>query len=115
MLASSGEITEPCPVPVSLTVTTPSSRMPALSHFWIRRMMRRSPIRCEVLGLEPEPIREPEEILLVDRVQQCAGRPLDDFVFQGGYRERALSAIRLWYVPSPGRQRPICSPMNPGV
>src|SRR5712691_6285958 len=46
MLASSGEITDPCPVPLSLTDTTPSSRMPALSHFWIRRMMRRSPTRC---------------------------------------------------------------------
>jgi hypothetical protein len=31
---------------LSLTVTIPSSRMPAFSHFWIRRMMRRSPIRC---------------------------------------------------------------------
>ena len=39
-------ITDPCPVPVSLTATTPSSRMPAFSHFWIRRMMRRSLIRC---------------------------------------------------------------------
>src|SRR5215475_5136362 len=28
MLASSGDITEPCPVPTSLTVTTPSSRTP---------------------------------------------------------------------------------------
>src|ERR1700748_2777967 len=46
MLASSGEITDPCPVPLSLTVTTPPSMTPALSHFWIRRMMRRSPIRC---------------------------------------------------------------------
>ena len=46
MLASSGEITEPCPVPLSLTVTAPSSRMPAFSHFRIRRMMRLSPIRC---------------------------------------------------------------------
>src|SRR6267142_1738167 len=46
MLARSGEITDPCPVPLSLTVTTPSSRTPALSHFWIRRMMRRSPTRC---------------------------------------------------------------------
>ena len=27
------------------TVMNPSSRMPALSHFWIRRMMRLSPIR----------------------------------------------------------------------
>src|SRR5262249_25949241 len=31
---------------VLLTVTAPSSRTPALSHFWIGRMMRRSPIRC---------------------------------------------------------------------
>src|SRR6516225_7115776 len=46
MLASSGEITEPCPVPLSLTVTTPSSMTPAFSHFWIRRIMRRSLIRC---------------------------------------------------------------------
>src|SRR3984957_15668905 len=46
MLARSGEITEPCPVPLSSTVTTPSSSIPALSHFWIRRMMRLSPIRC---------------------------------------------------------------------
>src|SRR3954454_24262365 len=27
-------------------VTDPSSSTPALSHFWIRRMMRRSPTRC---------------------------------------------------------------------
>src|SRR5713226_8717178 len=46
MLAKSGEITAPCPVPLSLTATIPSSRMPAFSHFWIRRMMRSSPIRC---------------------------------------------------------------------
>ena len=38
--------TEPCPVPLSSTVTIPSSRMPALSHFWIRRMMRLSPTLC---------------------------------------------------------------------
>jgi hypothetical protein len=31
VLARSGEITEPWPVPLSLTVTTPSSRTPALS------------------------------------------------------------------------------------
>src|SRR3979411_1611016 len=46
MLARRGEITAPCPVPLSLTATIPSSRMPAFSHFWIRRMMRLSPIRC---------------------------------------------------------------------
>ena len=32
MLASSGEIAAPCPVPLSLTVTAPFSRMPARSH-----------------------------------------------------------------------------------
>ena len=34
----------PWPVPRSSTVTTPSSSIPALSHFWMRRMMRFSPI-----------------------------------------------------------------------
>src|SRR6516225_7869867 len=46
MLARSGEITAPCPVPSSLTATIPSSRTPALSHLRIRRVMRRLPIRC---------------------------------------------------------------------
>src|SRR5215472_9763631 len=46
MLPRSGEITEPWPVPLSATVTTPSSRIPALSHLRIRRMMRLSPMRC---------------------------------------------------------------------
>jgi len=31
--AAPGEITDPCPVPHSLVVTTPSSRTPALRHF----------------------------------------------------------------------------------
>jgi hypothetical protein len=43
MLATSGEITEPCPVPTSLTVTTQDAR---LEPFLDRRMMRWSPIRC---------------------------------------------------------------------
>ena len=46
MLPSSGEIADPCPVPLPLSVTTPSSSTPALSHFLIRRMMRGSPTRC---------------------------------------------------------------------
>lgn len=45
-LARSGEIAEPCPLPLSPIVTTPSSRMPAVSHLLIRRMMRLSPTRC---------------------------------------------------------------------
>src|SRR5580658_6207365 len=162
MFASSGEITDPCPVPLSLTVTTPSSRIPALSHFWIRRMMRRSPTRCStnrishswltiskndrmsassiqftfVLPMpttrassvscwlrEPapakaggaEPIREPEEVFLVDRVQHHHDRTLDNLVLQRGNRQRTLSPIRLRYEPPPGWLRPIRSPMDPVV
>ncbi len=60
----------------------------------------------------PEPIREPEEIFLVDRVQHRSRRPLDDLVLQGGDRERALPTIRLGYVNPPRRQCPIRSPMD---
>jgi hypothetical protein len=61
----------------------------------------------------PEPVREPEEVLLVDRVQHRDRRPLDDLVFESSNRERALSAIRLWYVRSPTWQRPVRSPVEP--
>src|SRR3979490_1286429 len=146
-------MTDPCPVPLSLTETTPSSRMPAFSHFWIRRMMRRSPIRCSRKRIShcwlisskndrmsasrmkltlllciptqsassaslratpwPESIREPEEVFLVDRVQQCDYRPLDNLVLEGCDRERTLPAIRLGNVDSPRRQCPIRSPLDP--
>jgi len=116
MLASSGEITDPCPVPLSLIVTASSSCTPARSHFWIRRMMRRSPIRCSTKRISHSwltvskndwmsassiqftlvpviptasassascwprpgrnPLREPEEVFLVDRVQHHGGRAL---------------------------------------
>ena len=32
----------------------------------------------------PEPVREPEEIFLVDRVEHRSRRPLDDLVLQSG-------------------------------
>ena len=73
----------------------------------IQRIMRAAP--------GPEPIREPEEVLLVDRVQQRDHRPLDDLVLQGRDRERALPAIRLGNVDPPGRQCPIRSPLDPVV
>ena len=41
MLASSGEATAPCGVPTSVFDHFPSSEVPALSHFWIRRRIRR--------------------------------------------------------------------------
>ena len=46
----------------------------------------------------PEPVAEPEEVLLVDRVQHRGRRPLDDLVLERGHRQRALPAIRLRYV-----------------
>src|SRR5207244_4360595 len=63
----------------------------------------------------PESVREPEEVFLVDRVQHLDGRPLDDLVLQRGHRERALSTVRLGYVLSPARLRPVRSAVDPGV
>jgi hypothetical protein len=48
-----------------------------------------------------EPIREPEEVFLVDRAQHRSHRPLDDLVLQCGNRERALPTVRLWDVDPP--------------
>src|SRR5262245_19599649 len=73
----------------------------------IQRIMRAAP--------RPEPVREPEEVFLVDRVQQRGHSPLADLVLQGGDRERALSAVRLARRDPPARQRPICYPMDPIV
>src|SRR5262245_28701774 len=51
----------------------------------------------------PKPITEPEEILLINAVQHLGGRPLDDFVFQGGHCKWALSSVGLGYVRSARR------------
>ena len=61
MLARSGEITEPWPVPLSLTVTTPSSRIPALSHLRIRRMMR---------SIADPMLQETDQPILADRCRR---------------------------------------------
>jgi len=73
----------------------------------VQRVMRAAP--------RPEPVRDAEEVFLVNRVQQRDHRPLDNFVFQGRDRERALTPVRFGYVDPPARQRPICSPMDPIV
>src|SRR4029077_15711414 len=52
----------------------------------IQRVMRAAP--------GPESIREPEEVFLVDRVQQRDRRPLDNLVLQGCDREWAPPTIR---------------------
>jgi hypothetical protein len=69
--------------------------------------------RIVLAAPRPEPVREPEEVILVDRVQQRGRRSLDDLVLEGGHRERALVAIRLRDVPPSRRQRPVRSPMDP--
>ena len=63
----------------------------------------------------PEPIRKPEELFLVDRAQHRSRGPLDDLVFKGGDRDRALPTIRLGYVNPPRRSCPIRSPMDTSV
>lgn len=61
----------------------------------------------------PKPVREAEEVFLIDRVEHCDSRALNDFVFQRSNTERALFAISLWYEPSSDRQRPIRAAMDP--
>jgi hypothetical protein len=46
MFASKGETTAPCGVPTFVSDHWPSSDTPALSHFWIKRTIRRSATRC---------------------------------------------------------------------
>src|ERR1700739_238620 len=61
----------------------------------------------------PESIREPEEVLLVDPIQHGDRCPLDDLVFEGCDRQRALPSIRLRYIPTSGRLCPIRSSLDP--
>ena len=56
--------------------------------------------RIVLAAPRPEPVAEPKEVLLVDRVQHGGRRPLDDLVLEGGHRQRALAAIRFRDVPS---------------
>jgi len=44
---------------------------------------------------KPEPVREAQEILLIDRVEHFRHCPLDDFVLQCGDTQRALAPVRL--------------------
>src|ERR1700722_7823319 len=63
--------------------------------------------RIMLAALGPEPIREPEEIHLVDLAQHRRHRSLDDLVFERGDRERALRAVFLRNIAPAGRQSPI--------
>ena len=63
-------------------------------------------------ALWSEPVREPEEVFLVDRVQHRYHCPLDNLVLERSDSERALAAIRFRYVPSSRWQCPIRSPLD---
>ena len=57
--------------------------------------------RIVLAALGPEPIREAEEVFLVDRVQHRDRRPLDNLVLQRRDREWALLSVRLGNVYAP--------------
>src|SRR5207248_8668201 len=60
----------------------------------------------------PQPVAEPQELLLVDRRKERHQRCLDDLVLDGGDAERPLFAVRLRYVPPARGQCPIGAPMD---
>ena len=60
-----------------------------------------------------EPMGEPGEIRFVDGVRHSHRRPLDDLVFQSGNTEGAQAPVRLGDILAPGRQCPVCAPLDP--
>src|SRR2546426_7996343 len=100
MFASSGEATAPCGVPTSVFDHFPSSDTPALSHFWMRRSILRSAMRCSMnlpthscdrlskeatnVGIEVPvhllPIGEPQKILFINLVEDHHYGLLNDFI-----------------------------------
>ncbi len=71
----------------------------------VQRVVRRT--------ARPEPVREAQEIDLVDRVENRPHRVLDDLVLQRGDAQRPLRAVRLRYEHPLDRGRPIRSGLHP--
>src|SRR6058998_1024573 len=71
----------------------------------IQRLMRTAP--------RPEPVREPEKVDLVDRVQDRDDRALDEFVLQRGNAERPEPPVGLRDERSPDRLRPVRPSLEP--
>ena len=63
-------------------------------------------------ALRPKPVREPEKVRVVDRVQDRDDGALDDFVFQRGNAERPRPPVRLRDVRSPHRLRSVRSSLQ---
>ncbi len=60
-----------------------------------------------------KPVRESDEVLLVDHVQHLHERPLKDLVLQRGDTKRPKPPVRFRDEHSPGRLRPVTPRMNP--
>src|SRR5947209_4132526 len=110
MFASKGDTTAPCGVPTFVSFHSPSSDTPAFNHFWIRRITRRSAIRCStnftshscetyllpsqahgqsvqrimLAAPRPEPVGESQKVLLVDLVEYRHHGLLNHLVLQRG-------------------------------
>jgi hypothetical protein len=73
----------------------------------IQRVMRGAP--------GPKPVREAEEVRLVDAVEHLDDGTLKDLVLQGSYAQRALPPVRLRDVHPPRRPRSVAPAMNTGM
>ena len=71
----------------------------------IQRIVRAAP--------GPEPVGEPEKVLLVDGVEHLDHGPLDDLVLQRGDAERPQPPVRLRDVRPPRRARPVAPTVHP--
>ncbi len=63
----------------------------------------------------PEPVRESQEVLLVDCVEHLHHRPLDDLVLQRSDPERPQPPIGLWDPHPTNRHRPERAAVHPRV
>ena len=63
----------------------------------------------------PEPVRESEEVFLIDSAQHHDDCALENLVLQSGYRQGPLRAVCLRYVRPARRLWSIGSPMDPSV
>src|SRR3982751_5946594 len=61
----------------------------------------------------PEPVREAEEVFLIDCIENGDDRTLDDLVLQRGDTQRPLLAVWLRYEPPPDGQCPVRAAMDP--
>src|ERR1035441_10095265 len=97
MLPSKGEITAPWGVPTFVSFHSPSSDTPAFNHFWIRRITRRSAIRCSTNFTSPKFLTGSDGILLIR--QEIIQSSISNYWQQGEQRiGLGLQRSRLWHL-----------------